>query len=228
VEREISSGAMLGIVLLALAAVIGLGFGVFSIAKGIANEGTVNVQDSLGAVSLQMFLDYDQKIITGTQVVAALKGFEGKPYAILISSRAFMSNQAVATEHNATGTMVGTATPTWVGTTAGTDFINYNAQLASDSAGAKPARLMGASTNTRYPTVAPATVSGSPLITMNNGTYIARFGFATSGGEVSFDNATAGVFKSGNSEYVPSSTKFAANLIKDSSGSIMGITFKQL
>ena len=38
-EKEISSGTMLGIVLIALAAVIGLGFGVFSIAKGVANEG---------------------------------------------------------------------------------------------------------------------------------------------------------------------------------------------
>ena len=57
-EKEISSGTMLGIVLIALAAVIGLGFGVFSIAKGVANEGTVNVQDNLGTVS-----EYEQKLI---------------------------------------------------------------------------------------------------------------------------------------------------------------------
>ncbi len=50
-EKEISSGAMLGIVLIALAAVIGLGFGVFAIAKGTANEGTTNMQDTLNAVS---------------------------------------------------------------------------------------------------------------------------------------------------------------------------------
>ena len=50
-EKEISSGTMLGIVLIALAAVIGLGFGVFSIAKGVANEGTVGVQDNLNVVS---------------------------------------------------------------------------------------------------------------------------------------------------------------------------------
>lgn len=35
-EKEISSGTMLGVVLIALAAVIGLGFGVFSIAEGVA------------------------------------------------------------------------------------------------------------------------------------------------------------------------------------------------
>ena len=59
---------MLGIVLIALAAVIGLGFGVFAIAKGVANEGVVNVQDNLGAVSDSAYTDYDNKIVTGTQV----------------------------------------------------------------------------------------------------------------------------------------------------------------
>ena len=46
-EKEISSGAMLGIVLIALAAIIGLGFGVFAIAKGTANEGVTQVQENL-------------------------------------------------------------------------------------------------------------------------------------------------------------------------------------
>ena len=44
-EKEISSGAMLGIVLIALAAIIGIGFGVFAIAKGVANNGVTNVQE---------------------------------------------------------------------------------------------------------------------------------------------------------------------------------------
>lgn len=85
-EKEISSGTMLGIVLIALAAVIGLGFGVFAIAKGVANEGVVNVQDNLGAVSDSAYTDYDNKIVTGTQVKAAYNSFKGKPVAILINT----------------------------------------------------------------------------------------------------------------------------------------------
>ena len=85
-EKEISNGAMLGIVLIALAAIIGLGFGVFAIAKGTANEGVTGVQENLGAVSNSAFTDYDQKIVTGTQVMSAVQNFEGKPVAILIST----------------------------------------------------------------------------------------------------------------------------------------------
>jgi CheY-like chemotaxis protein len=216
VEREISSGAMLGIVLLALAAVIGLGFGVFSIAKGIANEGTVNVQDSLGAVSLQIFMDYDQKVITGTQAVAAIKSFEGKPYAVLIATKALNGDQAVASDR-------GTSSPAYLVRAGTTTFINYNAVLASGASGGVPENIVGGVAKT-------ALTAGGVLTTVvnTNGTYIPTYGFSTAGGEVRFDNATGGVFKSGNAEYIPSSTKFGANLLKDASGSVMGVVLKQL
>ena len=87
-EKEISSGTMLGIVLIALAAVIGLGFGVFSIAKGVANEGTVGVQENLGTVSESAFEDYNDKIVTGTMVKSAVQNFTGKSVAILINTTA--------------------------------------------------------------------------------------------------------------------------------------------
>ena len=87
-EKEISSGTMLGIVLIALAAVIGLGFGVFSIAKGVANEGTVGVQDNLAGVQDSAFEDYNDKIVTGTMVKSALQSFQGKSVAILINTTA--------------------------------------------------------------------------------------------------------------------------------------------
>lgn len=126
-EREISSGAMLGIVLLALAAVIGLGFGVFAIAKGVANEGTVGVQDSLGTVSDQAFLDYDQKIVTGTQATAALNTFEGKPYALFYNTNALKGATAATVptlihpDHKS---------PT-IATIGSKTYLNYNALAAS-------------------------------------------------------------------------------------------------
>ena len=93
-EKEISNGAMLGIVLIALAAIIGLGFGVFAIAKGVANEGVTGVQENLDVVNSSAFTDYDQKIVTGTQVVSAIQGFEGKNVSILIATSS-MKNAAV-------------------------------------------------------------------------------------------------------------------------------------
>jgi hypothetical protein len=214
VEREISGGAMLGIVLLALAAVIGLGFGVFAIAKGIANEGTVNVQDSLGTVSDQVFLDYDQKIVTGTQALSGLKTFEGKPYAVLIATKALQgTGGAVAPTHK--------VYPMAVTTTKGPlspAFINYNAVLASSGAGALPVTQS---------TAGGTVTTTNALITLVNGSYEIANGFAQSAGVIAFDKETGGLFKSGNAEFVKTSSKYQANLIKDKSGNIVGIALEQ-
>ena len=216
-EREISSGAMLGIVLLALAAVIGLGFGVFAIAKGVANEGTVNVQDSLSTVSTQVFLDYDQKVITGTQAFAAIRTFEGKPYAVLIATKAFMGNQTIATPADHPSAYI-----VQDSTANGTSYINYNAVLGTDAAGTAPSTIAGGTNKTG------AAVSASARLKLENGIFIAPHGFALKSGEILYDNYTGGLSKSGNAEFIPSNTKFKANILKDQSGAILGVVLSQI
>lgn len=212
-EREISSGAMLGIVLLALAAVIGLGFGIFAITKGVANEGTVGVQDSLGTVSSQVFLDYDQKIVTGTQAISALKTFEGKPYAVLIATKALQGGGKLAPTHDAYP--VGTATSISSGVTG---FINYNAIIAGGAGGALPSvKDTGGS----------AVTTLNSLITLKNGSYEIANGLASTNGNVVFDKETSGLFKAGNGEYVATGAKYSAKLIKDKSDNIVGIALEQ-
>lgn len=216
-EREISGGAMLGIVLLALAAVIGLGFGVFAIAKGIANEGTVNVQDSLGTVSSQVFLDYDQKIVTGTQALSGLKTFEGKPYAVLIATKAMQDATAkVAPNHGVYA--VGNGTVRGAGVKA---FINYNAIIAVNGGGGAPILTAGSANGASFTTL-------NNLITMKNGSYEIANGLAATGGNILLDKETGGLFKSGNAEFVSTSAKYQANLIKDASGNIVGIALEQI
>ena len=88
-EKEISNGTMLGIVLIALAVIIALGFGIFAIAKGTANEGVTKVQTNLANVQASEFTDYDQTVVTGTQAKSSISNFEGKPVAILIATSAW-------------------------------------------------------------------------------------------------------------------------------------------
>ncbi len=204
-EKEISSGAMLGIVLIALAAVIGLGFGIFAIARGTANEGVVGLQDNLGQVSTSAFSDYDQKIVTGTQVMSAYNNFSGKPYAVLVCTQAFTDKQGdssiasvpkIAGYANATTQLTAT---TSAGGTVNLQFVNYNAKL------------------------------GGGKVTYDNGIYICSSGFMlTTGSKIDFYTVTGNMSKSGMIEFVPSSGRFQANLIKDSSGTIMGIAFQQI
>lgn len=213
-EREVSSGVMIGVVLLILAAVVGVGFLVFSLAKGVASDGTVDVQDKLNSVSNQVFLDYDQKIITGTQVTSALKSFEGKGYAVLIATKALRGDQKIASS--------GDHPKAYVVEFNGNRFLNYNAVIAGDANGSSVATINGGDSIS-------AVVGNPPTLQLKNGVYIAPHGFAlTTSGAILYDNYTAGVFKSGNAEYIPSNTKFRANLLKGNSGEIMGVVFEQM
>ena len=125
-EKEISSGTMLGIVLIALAVIIALGFTVFSIAKGTANEGVTKVQTQLINVQASEFTDFDQTVITGTQVKSAISNFEGKPVAILIQTAALVNVTGGAGEYDDYLRETDEA--------EAKEYINYNAILAEGSA----------------------------------------------------------------------------------------------
>ncbi len=209
-EKEISSGTMLGIVLIALAAVIGLGFGVFAIAKGVANEGVVNVQDNLGAVSESAFTDFDQKIVTGTQVMSAYKQFQGKAVAILINTQAMTKGVSSFAGHE----------NIYVQDIGDTKYVNYNAILAHEETGKIIDSLEG-----------KVAITGGKdgVLTLNDGIINTKYGFCIDYyGKVVFDTGIGGFSKPGNCEYISSSAKFDANLIKDASGQIVGVAFTQL
>lgn len=192
-EGEISRGAMLGIVLIALAAIIGLGFGIFAIAKGVANEGTANVQDQLTQVSLSLFNEYDQKVVTGTQVMSAYNNLAGKPYTIWISTSAVRKNVA---KGNTSG-LSGAAQAKY----GDTIYLVYNAKIAEDA-----------------------------TFTFKNGIFVldGTFLMDETSGKISYNSVIGNLSKSGQLEYIPSSARFDANLIKDTSGTIMGIAFRQV
>ena len=233
-EKEISSGTMLGIVLIALAAVIGLGFGVFSIAKGVANEGTVNVQDNLAVVSESSFEDYNDKIVTGTMVKSAVQNFSGKSVAILINTTA-MDKQVKPYASHAT-LQVYTIDEMGAMTTKGTKghktvlgsadnlgdapdghyYVNYNALIGSTA-------VKGDNSTT-----VNWEVEGS--MQLKDGIYVANsipFAIDETTGKVQFDYTVGGFGRTGNCEYLNATAKFDANLIKDETGTTIGIVFTQ-
>lgn len=239
-EKEISSGTMLGIVLIALAAVIGLGFGVFSIAKGVANEGTVGVQDNLAVVSESSFEDYNDKIVTGTQVKSAVTTFTGKSVAILINNTAMDKGVKPYAEHKSIQVFtlaengqndeikattlkqiddkadnLGTAEAP----TGKSYYINYNALFGET--------VVVSDTDTSDVTV-NTTAPGS--LNLKDGIYNASgvaFAVDANTGKVGFDSSVGGFGRSGNCEYIAATAKYDSNLIKDEAGTTIGIVFTQ-
>ena len=235
-EKEISSGTMLGIVLIALAAVIGLGFGVFSIAKGVANEGTVGVQDNLAAVSESAFDDYNDKIVTGTMVRSAVTNFTGKSVAILINTTAmdkavvtysghetvnaykFTNNISVLSNNQIKKGGQEKLVDKAVDAKTGEHYyINYNA-------------LLGDTLESGDKATGHVKWSSAGNIALKDGIYNATempFAVNPNDGKVLFDYSVGGFARTGNCEYLNGTAKFDANLIKDDTGTTIGIVFTQ-
>ena len=231
-DQEVSRGSNLGVVLIALAAIIGLGFAIFAIAKGTANEGVTNVQEVLGAVGASAFTDYDQKIITGTQVVSAYQNFEGKPYAVIIATQATKDKSGTSTTHSfKDGAGVTSVYPT-SGTTLEIPVANaYNGTAtnapqmdAENSAGTK-IKLKFVNYNALLGKTGTNVFS---KVYFDANCWRAIDGFQVDSGKVQMNNISANLSRSGMMEYVPSGARYQSYLIKDLSGTIMGVAFEQV
>ena len=259
-ESEVSGIAKLGIVLIALAVLIGLGFGIFQISKGTANTGVTNVQGELDGVASSAFTTYDQTIITGQMVRSAVSDFEGEEVAVLIATQAWVNlledasysattgvdtsgtapalytkAAGISTSFPSTGKTtlpvvacytsneLTTAAQTMTsskGTTVNAAYINYNAILGNKE------EVAGTTKN-------KAKVSG---VSINMGgmyfdanCYRCESGFASdTTGKVLFNNISGNISKTGQTEFVPTGAKYQAYLIKDASGTNMGIALSQI
>jgi hypothetical protein len=85
--EESVKGANMGVILIIFAAILALGLIIFMLARNMANEGLTNVAERLEAASAAEFTDFDQTVVVGQRVHAALNGFRGKAVAVLIASQ---------------------------------------------------------------------------------------------------------------------------------------------
>lgn len=90
--EDISSGAKIGIILIILCSLIAIVFALLTMMKNITNTGSSQLQNGLDQMLASQFQDYDQKIITGTQVASAMSIFDGQPVAFVVRTTA--SNKA--------------------------------------------------------------------------------------------------------------------------------------
>lgn len=82
--EDLSQGAKIGIILIILCALIAIVFSIMSIMKNITSSGVEDLQVSLGSMTGQKFDDYDQRTVTGAQVIAVCKMFQNQPLSIYV------------------------------------------------------------------------------------------------------------------------------------------------
>ena len=99
-EKETSSLVSLGIVLIAIAVVITLGFGIFAVGKRLANNGQNDLVNQVDQINNSTFTDLDQQVVTGTRLKGIINQLSTGNYAILINTLALRNNQADGTALN--------------------------------------------------------------------------------------------------------------------------------
>lgn len=202
----------LGTALFAFGFVLVIGLTIFTVGKSITNSGADKVTTQLNTVEQSEFEDYDQQTVLGTKVKAAYSNFEGKPFAIIVTTRSMVDNEL--NPGNCPGLDL-------TGTIEGRDFvkmIDLSGLSATNSAGNTLADYWGVNYN--------AVLEGGSLL-LENGAFQTDGTFETDNGSIQYYNQVSNMRKQGNAEFIPTGARYMSTLIKDSTGSTCGVVFVQ-
>jgi hypothetical protein len=195
---DISDGAKIGIGLVLLCAIVAIVLQLLKMIKNQANSGSTSLQDSFDKVSASEFDGYDQVEKTGADVKAAVKIFENRAVAVVISTL----------DSGSTGYSYGVHL-------LGQTKVTTNLKGRGDM----------------Y-TVAVETTAGSAAVSAKLTPYSNHTGYISelvmdSTGVYTYNNNFAPMDKQGTDTFVRSSGRFQSELIRNDSGDIIGVYFKQ-
>ncbi|WP_033165561.1 hypothetical protein [Clostridium sp. KNHs205] len=202
----------LGTALFAFGFVLVIGLTIFTVGKSITNSGADKVTTQLNTVEQSEFEDYDQQTVLGTKVKAAYSNFEGKPFAIIVTTRSMVDNKDSATSCpglDMTGSKVGKDK---------VKQINLEGLSATNSKGDSVDKFWGVNYN--------AVLENADLV-MENGAFVTKGTFVTENSSIQYYNQVSNMRKQGQGEFIPTGAKYMSTLIKDSTGSTCGVVFVQ-
>ena len=228
---EAVDGSKLGTKLIMFVAIISLALVAFLVGKSLINTGVDNMETAVKNISDSRFSDYDSKVVRGRAVKSSIDTFGNSEYAIVVcTTEMAASSQSTISQKTglslakdaqrledktgqiASGKIVKikNANMQYIDsnkqtqTAVDTYGVNYNAILQDDEA-AKEAEIK-----------------------IDDGYVLYDQDFLLdANGNVVYYLKTTNMGKKGQMEYIADSSSFQANLIKNTSGDIMGIVFTQ-
>ena len=219
-SEDVSATMRVGITVILVAALVATVLNLMVMSNSLLSGGQTTLQSGIDSVSTQEFASYDNTKVSGTQVSTALSLFQGRDVAILIQTKAF----AEAADGGAD------------------KAINYGAILTKDGKSSTPSNMpvkqsyaSGTSSTYLTPQAKTAYIVNFSDTDAANTAIVRKAGAANyegylhnSNGLVDSSYDIIGTTELGNSAYLLSSSRFSSVLIKDPTGSIIGIFFKQL
>jgi hypothetical protein len=216
--EDISNGARIGVTVIILCAVVAIVLALLMIMKNITNSGAGQLQNGLDQMLATRFDDYDQRQVSGTEVSSAIKLFEGQPVGIVVRTTADMSGKADSEGVTARGGR------------------NYGAVLCGYAGAVSGGTLTPANApngnGKQYPRTSDLATSGSDGTSTvgkekTTDSYWTINLYTDSSGALAYNMNFRPINVSGTPEFVRKSAKFLAELIKDTTGTTVGILFTQ-
>lgn len=222
-SEDVSATMRVGITVILVAALVATVLNLMVMSNSLLSGGQTTLQSGIDSVSTQEFASYDNTKVSGTQVATALSMFQGRDVAIVIQTKAFaaidadhankaINYGAIMTSNGQSSDRTNLPAKVTTNTGDGANIITAQAKMAFVIKYVDGPK--GASTD-----VSIWREDGSPNYTgyLHN-----------NGGLVDSCYDTIGTTELGNAAYLLSSSRFSSVLIKDPTGSIIGIFFKQL
>lgn len=212
-DQEISKGTWVGATILAIVAILGLSFAVYGIARTLVNNSAADFVKTVDSVGTSSFNDYDGTVVSGLQVRSAIDTYEGDKISILVNTVGVQNalKGADGKVTNMDWTKLVRQEPVDsnynVGFTdnIGRAYIAYNALFDLDGAGVT------------------FTDSKEGYLVYNG-----PFKLHTDTSNLMFNSVKTNFKTTGCTEFIANGTNFNAKLIKDPTGTIIGIMFTQV
>lgn len=250
-SEDVSATMRVGITVILVAALVATVLNLMVMSNSILSGGQTTLQSGIDSVSTQEFAPYDNTKVSGTQVSTALSLFQGRDVAVCVETKAFSKLVRSTEKTQVKG-------KTYDEGSICMNYGALLCAKAIDGSAPRCVISGSVGSGEKAVTITPLdgstphnkTKSVGATIQGNNGAplYVACLGSASGTGDfyqnegdpyyigllynqngmVQTSYNIVGTTTLGNPQYILSSARFASSLIKDTTGSIIGIYFYQL
>ena len=207
--EDLSAGIKVAVILILLASILASVFSIMSIAKNMTNSGVNQLQSSLHAFQNMRWEDYNLRTVTGNEVQVVIRSAIDNDIAVIVNTK---RNQSASVLYG----------------------VKLNGFTKPDTAHSFYSYNSGGNNNatTRIDESVTSSKDDSPYFDTVNSCFVAKLPVTSSDGgnaetTIEYGSYTKNINDNTSLYYIDPILKFTSYIIKDSSGSLLGILFDE-